>query len=265
LPSWEPVITLTDKINACKNLNKIYIMEDPDRSNSKVDLVFFAHDPKANNRTRVLIQATVSNCSITKVTSSFTAMSRLEPAMIENTHILDRRMFIGPNSGAIWIAPDDIDDSYQVFLKPSSLFKQMQFPINEMCDSNGTENTINLLVKKAESLGDTDLANRLVGDMNSLTLNKKRRLNENEKQIEFSLEMEEFFQKLEKKLRNPEKRERQIGLVRKVFDEQDIEWDQLIETGDLAITDDKLQSVGIDQLGLRIAVLSVLKSLTTSP
>ncbi len=72
--------------------------------------------------------------------------------------------------------------------------------------------------------------------------------------------MEDFFMKLDSMLKNPNKKGRQLREVREVFDKEDIDYDQLIETGKLAITDEKLKEAGIKQLGLRTAILSVIES-----
>jgi hypothetical protein len=75
-----------------------------------------------------------------------------------------------------------------------------------------------------------------------------------------SLEMEEFYEKLESTLMNPVKKEGQMKEIRDAFDSQDIEYDQLMATGDLTLTDGKLKEIGISQMGLRTAILSVIKS-----
>jgi hypothetical protein len=80
------------------------------------------------------------------------------------------------------------------------------------------------------------------------------------KQIAKFTSMEEFFERLESTLKNPIKKERQMKDIRDAFDNQDIEYEQLMETGDLAITDEKLKEIGIAQLGLRTAILAVIKS-----
>jgi hypothetical protein len=72
--------------------------------------------------------------------------------------------------------------------------------------------------------------------------------------------VDEFFVKLESTLKNPIKKQQQMKEVRNVFDTQDIEYDQLMATGDLALTDGKLKEIGIPQLGLRTAILSVIES-----
>ena len=69
--------------------------------------------------------------------------------------------------------------------------------------------------------------------------------------------MDEFFDKLKMEER---KSDEQVKKVRDVFSEQDIEFKQLMTTGDVAITDQKLKDYGITQLGLRTAILSVIKS-----
>ncbi|KAI8892208.1 hypothetical protein BC833DRAFT_612386 [Globomyces pollinis-pini] len=73
----------------------------------------------------------------------------------------------------------------------------------------------------------------------------------------FSVEMERFFDKLKME---EGKSDEQVKKVRDVFYEQDIEFKQLMATGDLAMTDAKLEKYGITQGGLRTAILSVIKS-----
>jgi hypothetical protein len=69
--------------------------------------------------------------------------------------------------------------------------------------------------------------------------------------------MEQFFDKLKME---ECKSDEQVKKVRDVFSDQDIEFKQLMATGDLAITDAKLEKYGITQGGLRTAILSVIKS-----
>lgn len=69
--------------------------------------------------------------------------------------------------------------------------------------------------------------------------------------------MEEFFQRL----RTERKRsESDIEIIKEVFKEQSILFDDLIATGDLALTNDILKEYGITQGGLRTAILAVIKS-----
>ena len=51
-----------------------------------------------------------------------------------------------------------------------------------------------------------------------------------------------------------------MARVREVFDQQDIEFEQLMATDKLALTDEKLEKCGIQQLGVRTAILSVIRS-----
>ncbi|KAI8895184.1 hypothetical protein BC833DRAFT_615631 [Globomyces pollinis-pini] len=73
----------------------------------------------------------------------------------------------------------------------------------------------------------------------------------------FRVEMERFFDKLKME---EGKSDEQVKKVRDVFSEQDIEFKQLMATGDLAMTDAKLEQYGITQGGLRTAILSVIRS-----
>ena len=72
--------------------------------------------------------------------------------------------------------------------------------------------------------------------------------------------MEQFFDRLKSTLKDPAKKERQLACVRTVFDQEDIDYDQLTAKGELAITDAKLKEIGIIQLGLRMAILSVIQN-----
>ena len=70
--------------------------------------------------------------------------------------------------------------------------------------------------------------------------------------------MEEFFEKLKTDKKRPES---DIEKVKKVFTEQAILFDNLMETGELAMTDATLKEIGIAQLDLRIAILSVIRAI----
>jgi hypothetical protein len=69
--------------------------------------------------------------------------------------------------------------------------------------------------------------------------------------------MEQFFNRLKME---EGKSDEQVKKVRDVFSEQDIEFKQLMATGDLAMTDAELKDYGITQGGLRKAILSVIRS-----
>ena len=69
--------------------------------------------------------------------------------------------------------------------------------------------------------------------------------------------MDEFFDKLKRQRKRPEA---DIEKVKKVFAEQGILFDDLMGTGELALTDEKLEKIGISQLGLRTAILAIIQS-----
>ena len=69
--------------------------------------------------------------------------------------------------------------------------------------------------------------------------------------------MEEFFEKLKTEQK---RQESNLIKLREIFTEQGILFENLMETGDLAITDEKLKEGGITQRGLRTAILAVIKS-----
>jgi hypothetical protein len=69
--------------------------------------------------------------------------------------------------------------------------------------------------------------------------------------------MEQFFDKLKTERKRPES---DIIKLKEVFTEQGILFNDLMETGDLAITEEKLKEDGISQRGLRTAILAVIRS-----
>ena len=71
--------------------------------------------------------------------------------------------------------------------------------------------------------------------------------------------MEQFFEKL-KTVKDMS--DAQVEIARETFASQGITYKQLMKTGDLAITDEKLKEDGITQGGLRTAILAVIKSNT---
>jgi hypothetical protein len=70
-------------------------------------------------------------------------------------------------------------------------------------------------------------------------------------------DMEQFFEKLKT---DEEMSDAQVAIAKEKFRSEGITFKQLMKTGDLAITDEKLKVIGISQLGLRTAILSVIKS-----
>jgi hypothetical protein len=66
-----------------------------------------------------------------------------------------------------------------------------------------------------------------------------------------------FYEKLKERKRT----EDEVKVVMNVFAEQGILFEDLMETGDLAITDDELKEYGIKQGELRKAILSTIKNL----
>ena len=69
--------------------------------------------------------------------------------------------------------------------------------------------------------------------------------------------MEGFFTALKEQ---EDLTDEQVGRAKSVFAEQEIGFKQLMKTGNLAITDEKLEKIGVKQLGLQTAILSVIQS-----
>eukprot|EP00842_Homolaphlyctis_polyrhiza_P006843 jgi/Hompol1/748/HPOL_005401-RA len=75
----------------------------------------------------------------------------------------------------------------------------------------------------------------------------------------FSPKMEAFLGKLEASLKIEAKKKQQMADIRAALYKEDIDFDRLMATGDLAITDAKLEKCGIKTDGLRFAILSAIK------
>jgi outer membrane usher protein FimD/PapC len=70
-------------------------------------------------------------------------------------------------------------------------------------------------------------------------------------------DMEHFFEKLKT---DEGMSDAKVAIAKEKFESQGITFKQLMNTGDLAITDEELERIGISQLGLRKAILAVIKS-----
>ncbi|KAJ8323887.1 hypothetical protein O5D80_007118 [Batrachochytrium dendrobatidis] len=75
--------------------------------------------------------------------------------------------------------------------------------------------------------------------------------------VDPNLNIEHFFDKM----KTTKKPEFDIIKLRETFTEQGILFEDLMETGDLAITDAELEKYGIAQGGIRTAILAVIKSI----
>lgn len=69
--------------------------------------------------------------------------------------------------------------------------------------------------------------------------------------------MEQFFEKLKV---DRKRSDSEINNIKEIFSKESILFDDLIETGELAMTDVKLEKCGISRTGLRTAILAVIKS-----
>ena len=88
----------------------------------------------------------------------------------------------------------------------------------------------------------------------AITVNEELPKNQTAK---FSPEMNEFFDKL---MTEQELDDDDIQTIKDCFGKQKIKLRQLLATGELAVTDAKLERIGITQLGLRRAILAVIKT-----
>jgi hypothetical protein len=184
LPGWNPVMTLSKHLSECTDHTCLYVMVDPDRDISMVDLVFFASILATGDVVRVLVQLTISSSSVlTKMKDSFNQMLRHIAPMSD---LNDYRIFVGPNSNTVFSASEEraynanyLANRCYAFLNDSLISDSFELPFKLLCDPKSTEKSLAALVEMAEELGDSSLANQLAGEFGSLTMPKKRpRFNE---------------------------------------------------------------------------------------
>jgi hypothetical protein len=72
LTNWVPAVEKMGRIDSAIDKSKVYVIVDPDRSNSKTDVLFFANSISLNTQVRVLSQLTIQKKNSTeKAQTSF--------------------------------------------------------------------------------------------------------------------------------------------------------------------------------------------------
>lgn len=79
-----------------------------------------------------------------------------------------------------------------------------------------------------------------------------------EKKAVVDPKMQEFYEKLKS---DEDMTDEQIEIAKATFSEQGLTFKQLMKAGKLEMTDEKLEKIGIQAMGLRTAILSVIDSL----
>lgn len=255
--SSAPSICHTACIEDCVDTNRIYVMQDLDRSDSKCDVVFFAKESATEKCTRVLVQLTLAACTASKINDSFNGMLLLPRLVIDGNELQDSRVFFGPNC-YITLKPAEsfyqqnhIANECHTFIGQPDAF---EFDINVICTSRSTDVAIAQLTKKAEASGNLKFANQLALDFDQFAISNKRprTLSAGHADAFAFADMDGFYEALEGILQTNKKPE-QLKLIRRVFDEQDIESTTLPR-----LTDEKLKEYGVEKGGIREAILAVL-------
>lgn len=149
LSSWNPNIRQMHAIEECTDTNSIYVMLDPDRGTSKVDLIFFAHEKDSDEVVRVLVQLTLSACGTDKIVQTFNCMLNHE-LVNPNDLYKDYRLFIGPKSRADFSVEGESFEGHRcfAFLEQSCITNCFELPIDQLCNSKTTKNSIRILAEK---------------------------------------------------------------------------------------------------------------------
>ena len=178
LLSRKPRIQITNSLADSHDMNCIYVMQDPDQSQSKTDVVFFAFSDTSKKAVRVLVQLTLKKHDRAKIASSFQGMLGQKPVLLEQEELLDYRLFVGPRSTVQ--GTSIYDSNYKnnrciVFNAYSGLEHAFELPVEIICDPHATNAAIDELIKKAEELKEFGLAARLAGEVDEkLYISDKR-------------------------------------------------------------------------------------------
>jgi hypothetical protein len=231
-PSIWPIGTITNDLDQ----DKVYVMVDPDRSNSKTDVIFFARKLNSEENVRVLCQLTTQVAdSTSKATQSFLSMFPLQ------ADIPDYRLFLASHSSVAF--PSDHRQQFSgancFWFDSSQVASMLHFP-QDICDPTKTDDSLELLMNFAVSHDEPQVASNIALFLPRSHLKRKRE--------EFAT-MEEFYEALRERGRS----DAHIQIIKKVFEYQLIKIKQLPR-----LTDEDLEKAGLKQLGLRKAVLALL-------
>lgn len=158
LESCDPNICLISDVNECRDPNRIYGMQDPDQSNSKSDVIFFATDTATEKAVRVLVQLTLADCGPKTIFDSFNVMLLLQPMIAGGQDMLDYRLFFGPKCKYIPVSDNANQDNYivnrcQAFTSCRELQNAFGFSIDIICNPLATDAAIKQLIYKSEEMG----------------------------------------------------------------------------------------------------------------
>ncbi|KAI8926704.1 hypothetical protein BC831DRAFT_455796, partial [Entophlyctis helioformis] len=239
-------------IAECNDTSRIYVMQDPDRSGSKCDVVFFATSQELGTTVRVLVQLTIAARGKAKIDESLKEMLAQSPVTIGGKQLLDYRLFIAPNYPADSDQGSrDLADRGYVFTS-SALSDAFEFPVNIICNPEATDTAIKHLARKAEAMGELGLANRIAGDSEQRSVSSKRqRVAPQPLAGTFDFDdMDGFYSALKTRTNVNDD---DIRMIAEIFGSQRIDFSILP-----SLTDNDLKELGIAAMGLRKSILAVL-------
>ena len=252
--NWMPAVEKMGRIDLAIDKSKVYVMVDPDRSNSKTDVLFFATSISLNSEVRVLAQLTIQKKNSTeKAQTSFQGMlaylangydflSTSLHRLVVGDGTTDFLLFVSPRS-TVDFAPEHksaFKGSDCHWIDSSNLSSLLRFSL-DLCDPENVDDSLNTLTNFALSLDDKALASWI-----KPSFNKRKRVFES---------MDDFYQALKEYGLDEEQKDK----VKAIIEGQEILLKQL---GNL--TDAKLEKIGL-VLGLRDAVLSVIENVGKRP
>lgn len=251
LTNWVPAVEKMGRIDSAIDKSKVYVIVDPDRSNSKTDVLFFANSISLNTQVRVFAQLTIQKKNSTeKAQTSFQGMlaylgkgydflSTGLQRLVLGDGTTDLLLFVSPRS-TVDFAPEHksaFQGSDCHWLDSSNFSSLLRFSL-DLCDPENIDDSLTTLTNFALSLDDKALASWI-----KPSLNKRKRGFQS---------MDDFYKALEA-IVGWENEDTET--VKNMFEVQRIKLPQLA-----TLTDAKLKEAGLIQLGLREAVLSVIEN-----
>ncbi|KAI8925854.1 hypothetical protein BC831DRAFT_512209 [Entophlyctis helioformis] len=250
--SWSPTISFMESIAECNDTSRIYVMQDPDRSGSKCDVVFFATSQELGTTVRVLVQLTIAARGKAKIDESLQGMLAQSAMIIDGEQLLDYRLFIAPNYPADSNQGSrNLADRGYVFTS-SALSDAFEFPVNITCNPEATDTAIKHLARMAEAMGELGLVNRIAGDSEQRSVSSKRqRVAPQPLAGTFDFDdMDGFYSALKTRTNVNDD---DIRMIAEIFGSQRIDFSILP-----SLTDNDLKELGIAAMGLRKSILAVL-------
>jgi hypothetical protein len=155
LRDWVPLFETMNHIDDCTDRNCVYVIIDPDRTDSKSDVVFYAREIESDKTVRVLCQLTIQKSNSTQKThEAFSAMLKRYPN--------DYKLFLCPKSNIkiTGVYANNYQFNKCYWNDASSFGDMLEFSL-DLCNPKKTTESLQTLMEFAISLKDRKLADKI--------------------------------------------------------------------------------------------------------